>query len=262
MPHSQIVEKMKNNKSTSKTLAILSTFNEIMPMQRTSDIAQLLNMNISTVSRHLNTLLDWGFLERDESGYYYPGLQIITLAGTALHNMPVYRYCYSELMLLSNQLGLHGHMSVASGHEIVHLINTCSTNTKQLFIPTGHRQPMYCSAMGRIMMAYMHDEELARIFKSTKMMKITPNTKIDENEIILELQTIQKRGYSIVENELTLEVGSISMPIFDRSRKVVAAISVSMSVNSLQNPQRVKEILKIMSVRANKVSGQLGYFPL
>ena len=63
--------KGSNAKSVSKTLEILSTFNELAPEQRTSDIANKLHMNISTVSRHLNTMLDWNFLERDDSTGYY-----------------------------------------------------------------------------------------------------------------------------------------------------------------------------------------------
>ena len=64
-PH-ETGKKASDAKSVSKTLAILSTFDERTPMQRTSDIAARLGMNISTVSRHLNTLLDWGFLRRDD----------------------------------------------------------------------------------------------------------------------------------------------------------------------------------------------------
>lgn len=83
-PH-ETGKKASDAKSVSKTLAILSTFDERTPMQRTSDIAARLGMNISTVSRHLNTLLDWGFLRRDDkTGCYYPGTQIISLAGAAL----------------------------------------------------------------------------------------------------------------------------------------------------------------------------------
>ena len=58
----ECLHRESNTKSLNKTLAILSTFNEKTPMQRTSDIAAKLGINISTVSRHLNTLLDWGFL--------------------------------------------------------------------------------------------------------------------------------------------------------------------------------------------------------
>lgn len=69
---------VSGNKSVSKTLAILSLFSEGERMLRTSEIAERLQMNISTVSRHLNTLLDGGFLQRDDAtGYYYPGMEII-----------------------------------------------------------------------------------------------------------------------------------------------------------------------------------------
>ena len=69
-----------NTKSVSKTLAILSSFNERTPTQRTSDIAAKLHMNISTVSRHLNTMLDWGFLMRDEeTGRYSLGYEVVAL---------------------------------------------------------------------------------------------------------------------------------------------------------------------------------------
>ena len=105
--------KGSNAKSVSKTLEILSTFNELAPEQRTSDIANKLHMNISTVSRHLNTMLDWNFLERDDStGYYSLGLEIVALAGAALQNNDVYRHAYPELQQLSYKYGVHSHMGV------------------------------------------------------------------------------------------------------------------------------------------------------
>ena len=114
-PH-ETGKKAYDAKSVSKTLAILSTFDERTPMQRTSDIAARLGMNISTVSRHLNTLLDWGFLRRDdETGCYYPGTQIISLAGAALQDSDVYRYSFPELQLLSFRYGVHSHMSIQDG---------------------------------------------------------------------------------------------------------------------------------------------------
>ncbi len=100
--------KVSKAKRVSKPLAILSTFNEVIPMQRTIDIAAKLHMNISTVSRHLNTMLDWGFLERDNStGVYFWGLEIVALAGASLQNNDVYRHAYPELQQLSYKYGVH-----------------------------------------------------------------------------------------------------------------------------------------------------------
>ena len=55
-----------NTKSVSKTLAILSSFNERTPTQRTSDIAAKLHMNISTVSRHLSSLYRSGLVSMEK----------------------------------------------------------------------------------------------------------------------------------------------------------------------------------------------------
>ena len=159
--------KGSNAKSVSKTLEILSTFNELAPEQRTSDIANKLHMNISTVSRHLNTMLDWNFLERDDStGYYSLGLEIVALAGAALQNNDVYRHAYPELQQLSYKYGVHSHMGVPRAVDVVHLISICCESTMELLIPMGHCHPMYCSAMGRAMLAYMSQAEVQKVLSS------------------------------------------------------------------------------------------------
>lgn len=100
-------------KSVGKALSILSLFSRETPMLRTSDVAVRLDMNLSTVSRHLNTLLDWGFLQRDDiTGCYSPGLQIVALAGIALQNSEVYRHSYAELSRISFRYNIHSHMSI------------------------------------------------------------------------------------------------------------------------------------------------------
>lgn len=168
-----------NAKSVGKTFAILSTFNETTPTQRTSDIASKLHMNISTVSRHLNTMLDWGYLQRDDAtGFYSLGLEIVALAGAALQNSSIYRFAYPELQRLSYKYGVHSHMSVPRGVEVVHLISICCENTMELLIPMGHCHPMYCSAMGRAIMAYQSSGEVQRVLRDSELRKFTPETKV------------------------------------------------------------------------------------
>lgn len=131
--------KKDNTKSINKTLAILSTFSDASPQQRTTDIATKLNLSISTVSRHLGTLLDWGFLERDDAtGYYRPGNKIIALAGVTLQNNHIYRHAFPELRELSRTLNIHCHMSVPQGTSIIHLISLSCSNAQELMFPMGH----------------------------------------------------------------------------------------------------------------------------
>lgn len=254
--------KKSETKSVSKTLAILSTFDEKTPTQRTSDIAQKLDMNVSTVSRHLNTLLDWGFLNRDaETGSYYPGPKIVVMAGAMLQNDEVYRYSFPELQLLSFRYGIHSHMSIPQGTDIIHMISSCCEHTMDLFVPMGHRQPMYCSAMGRCFLAYMPQARARDILKKSNIEKRTPDTKVDPEEIFCELENIRRQGYCLVSNELTLGKASLAAPVFGRNQKPLAAISVSASANALMQPQREKELRKAVKNTASRISGRLGYFP-
>lgn len=260
-PH-ETGKKASDAKSVSKTLTILSTFDERTPMQRTSDIAARLGMNISTVSRHLNTLLDWGFLRRDdETGCYYPGTQIISLAGAALQDSDVYRYSFPELQLLSFRYGVHSHMSIQDDTEIMHLISCCCEHTMDLFVPMGHRQPMYCSAMGRIMLAYMPEAKAEDILKRSNREKRTPDTKVGVDEIMQELKKERQQGICLLVNELAYGKGSVAAPILDRDRNPVAAISVSTSANALSQPQREAELKKAIKITASRISGRLGYYP-
>ncbi len=184
-----------NTKSVSKTLAILSSFNERTPTQRTSDIAAKLHMNISTVSRHLNTMLDWGFLMRDEeTGRYSLGYEVVALAGAALQNNPLYRHAYPELQQMSYKYDVHCHMSVPRGVDVVHLISISCESTMELLIPMGHSHPMYCSAMGRAILAYLPEGQVQKILKHSDLRKFTPETKTDLVEIREELARTRQRG--------------------------------------------------------------------
>jgi len=261
-PTAENYGKHTTTKSVSKTLAILSTFTEMTPMQRTSDIAEALDMNISTVSRHLNTLLDWGFLERDDvTGYYYPGLAVITLAGISLQNNDVYRFSAPELQQLSYKFHVHSHMAIPYKTDIIHMINCSSEHTKELMMPMGHRHPMYCSAMGRALLAYMPQEQVNEILKNSDIKAYTPDTKTEISDIMAELKRTRQNGYCILINELNDNKGSLAAPIFNRFRKPVAAVSVSASAQKLSQPDFEKETAKIVMNTASRISGRLGYFP-
>lgn len=260
-PSKENYNKNSTTKSVSKTLAILSTFTEDAPVQRTSDIAEKLKMNVSTVSRHLNTLLDWGFLEReDDTGFYYPGINIITLAGISLQRSDVYRFASPELQQLSQKFNVHSHMAIPHKTDIIHMINYANEHTRELMMPMGHRHPMHCSAMGRAIMAYMPPEKVQDILKNSDIREYASETKTNISDIIQELKKVRQKGYCLVVNELTEGKASIAAPIFNRYREPIAAISVSASARNLSQPEKEVELSKIVTSTALRISGKLGYF--
>ncbi|WP_281697301.1 IclR family transcriptional regulator [Acidaminococcus massiliensis] len=253
---------VSGNKSVSKTLAILSLFSEGERMLRTSEIAERLQMNISTVSRHLNTLLDGGFLQRDDAtGYYYPGMEIITLAGVALKNKSIYRHAYPELQQLSFNMKVLSHLGIPDGLDVVHLVCCCCEDKTELLFPLGHRQPLYCSAMGRAMLAFLPEEEALRILKASDLQKYTPETQTDLRGLMETLKIIRKKGYCANNNQLHMGRGSIAAPVFDWTRRPVGAISISTQSHRLLAQVDEERFARTVTLVAGKISGKLGYYP-
>lgn len=252
-----------DGKNINKALLILSSFDEASPMQRTTDIASRLGMNMSTASRHLNTLFDLGFLTRDDAtGQYRLGLKMISLAGAALQNSVVYRYSYPELQKLSFQHNIHSHMSVPWNTDVMHIISTSCEKNKELFMPMGHCHPMYCSAMGRVILAYKPEDEVERILRKSDLKKYTNETKVEVPEIMRSLKEIRKSGYAIVIDELDMGVGSIAAPILNRMRDPVGAISVSASEQRIRSTiDEEKALIKAVVTAAGRISAKRGFFP-
>lgn len=254
--------KKDNTKSINKTLAILSTFSDASPQQRTTDIATKLNLSISTVSRHLGTLLDWGFLERDDvTGYYRPGNKIIALAGVTLQNNEIYRHAFPELRELSRTLNIHCHMAVPQGTSIIHLISLSCSNAQELMFPMGHVQPMFCSAMGRAILSCLPPAKAQEILRKSELVKRTEDTKVDIEEITNELKKVRKKGYCLIINELNEDEASLAAPILDQNSNPVAAISVSSSVYRLSQPENEAQAAAAVKAAGTRISSMLGYYP-
>lgn len=251
----------EGTRSISKTLAILASFTDTAPQQRTTDIAAKLGLSVSTVSRHLGALLDWGFLVRDDlTGYYRPGSQVITLAGIALQNNPIYRHAFSELQELTNSLHVHGHMAVPHGTCIQHLISLDSVGSQEL-IPMGYLQPMYCSAIGRAILAHMPLSKVQEILRKTDLVKRTEETKTNVNEILDELERVRRRGYCLLVNELNEGRSSLAVPIFDQQGNPVAGVSVSTTTGRLGEPRTEEQFSQAVKKVGKTISGSLGYYP-
>lgn len=249
-------------KSISKALAILLTFDTEHPAQRVSDIAAKLQMNKSTVSRHLSTMLDKGYLDRDnDTGMYRPGMALITLAGIALHSNPVYRHAVPELQRLNMETGLHCNMSVPQDYEVIHLLSIGGDKTIELLTPIGHRHPMYCSAMGRAILANYAPQRIAQILSRDISFKYTDETKTSAMEITKALNYSRVQGYAAIYNELTPGKSSIAAPVFDHNREVVAAISLSGDSDDVNLSGREKALANAVKQAAGRISGKLGYFP-
>jgi len=247
--------------SVQRALMILNTFSDA-PIQRVSDIARKLDLTPSAVSRLLGTMMDMGFVEREEvSGFYRLGLQILTLSGVVLHGHELYRQAYPEMQKLSVETGLHIFLGIRDHNELVHIASVGAEDTSDLFTPPGYRRPLYSCAMGKAIMAQLPEREVDTILANEPLKHYTPHTVTSSSMIKKEMKYIHAKGYAVIEEELVLRKASLAAPIFDRRRCVAGAISISGDLSEMNLRENEKELARKVLAVAAKISGKLGYFP-
>jgi IclR family acetate operon transcriptional repressor len=85
---------------------------------------------------------------------------------------------------------------------------------------------LHSGASGKVMMAYLSEEQQNKIIQEKGLKKFTAYTIIDPLLLKRNLQKIRKVGYATSDQEFTLGVRAIAAPIFDFNNRIIASICV------------------------------------
>ena len=124
----------------------------------------------------------------------------------------------------------------------------------------GIRFPLYCTALGKALLAFLQPRELSEYIRNTKLIAYTADTITRKSDLLKNLEVVRKCGYSINRQEHLLARSGIGAPIFGCSGRVEAAIAL------IGNPDRIlgkeKEVLSRMLLStASEISQAMGCFP-
>jgi DNA-binding IclR family transcriptional regulator len=123
----------------------------------------------------------------------------------------------------------------------------------------GTQLPAYCTAAGKVQIAGMSDEELAKYLPAKELKSYTENTITDREVLKGQLMRIVEQDYAIDNEELDLGVRCVGAPIRDYTRRVVGAISISGPSMRLTDDRIEKELVPLVKKAADEISTKLGF---
>jgi DNA-binding IclR family transcriptional regulator len=210
-----------------KVLHILETLHDAPSGLQLKDVAQLTGINKSTAYRFLAHLEHDGYVFRDASGAYAIGVRLARLASGASYQTTLRKLSRPILQQLWRVTGETVNIAVLDGREVLYLDVMESSHTFRLVSQVGMRRPVYCTALGKAMLAYIPEEEQQYFFDGLTFERFTPHTIRGAVQLRKEFTQIRQRGYSIDNEEAYLGSRCIGAPIFEASGKIAAALSVS-----------------------------------
>jgi len=245
--------------SLCKAFDILNCFTPETPALRISDITKRVGMTQSSVSRLVGTMVAYGYLERmDDTGCYQLGRQIISLSSVALNHSELRRQALPELYRLEQEYEVGANLAVLEGSRMYYLAHVDSRTSPRMYTMVGYTKPLHCTAIGKVLLAAMPDQEIARIAAEEGLPKYTVRTVTTLDQLMEQVEKIRRVGYATEYDERVLGAACIAAPIYGRSGQVVAGLSISGKFLKCALEEREAEAAPIVMEAAMSVSKRLG----
>jgi len=222
-----------------------------------TEISEKLGLYPSTTHRILDTLRHWGYVEQEPNNQRYQlGLKVIELGMAKLQQMDLAREATPYLKELVNQCNETVHLGVLEEGEVLYLAKEESSQTIRMCSYVGKRAPLHCTALGKILLAYMPEEERKKILEDRELPRLTEKTITDKEELKEELNKVKKQGFALDRGENEKDVRCIAAPIRNYQGKIIAAVSISGPAYrvDIDKQNYLKEALIEMSKKISKRS--------
>ena len=259
----QIV-KQKNSYSAAKTvqkaLKLLEFLKEKQPT-RPSELVQKLKLTRSNVYRLLSTLEKMGYVEKSEDSRYRLSLKIFILGSNILKRDQLSDIAHALMFRLAELTQENVNLAILYDQKVLYIKKIESPHYLKLDQPVGKTDPLHCTALGKVLLSGLTDEELGRFCESTELSSYTKNTITSPKTLIKVIQDVRKKGYAIDLQELTGGVHCISAPIRDYTGKVIAAVSISAPAVRLTE-EKIDEAKAPLIGACSEISKRMGYMGL
>jgi IclR family KDG regulon transcriptional repressor len=223
-----------------------------------SEIAKLSNLPVSTAHRFLVNLEAGGFLAKDELNNYHLGVACVSLGQAAREQLDIRKVSLPHLEQLNHSTRETVHLTVRHRLTAVYIDKLDSPEPLRIHSRIGASVPLYCTAVGKVMLAYLNDAEQEALVNELELRRFTENTVGSIQELQTQLARVKKDGYACDLEEHEPHIRCIAAPIWDHSGAVNASLSVTGPAVRMST-SRLREIAPLVREAGLKISHELGF---
>jgi DNA-binding IclR family transcriptional regulator len=192
-----------------------------------SDLAGQAGLSRQTAHRVLRQLEASGLLQHEPvRDHYLVGHRLKQLSLQALSASQRTGASHEVLRKLVARIGETCNVGILDDRDVVYLDRVECDWPLRLQLQPGSRLPAHCSAIGKLLLAYMAPRARRRLLGGTPLESYTPHTVTDPERLEEQMEAIREQAVSINVQEYMLGLLGIAVPIRDSGDRVVAALAV------------------------------------
>lgn len=214
-----------------------------------TEVAKALDIPKSTAYSHLHTLSKDGYLIVKD-GQYRLSFRLLDLGHRSRTNRNLFELAKPKVDDLAEQTGEVVNLMCEEDGDGVYLYIQLGENAVKFDTYPGMRIPLYCTALGKAILARTSESKREAYLRETDLVAETENTITDPDALCEEFETIRERGYAIDLEERAPGIRCVAAPICDAER-CIGSLSISGPVVRMQgerfNSQLPEQLLQITS---------------
>lgn len=244
-----------------RALVILDLLSKHPAGMNRNEIASASGCSPTMVYRIVNTLVDNGFLFRDEvSGQYRLSSKLLDIGCAGSDEYSLTHVAWTDMVALRDLTNITVMLGMLyNGNEGLLLETAESRSVIRFVVQKGFRtRDLHAGAGWKSILAFLPDEILSPLLDNLELRAITPSTITTRDALETELAAIRERGYATDNAEIVEGVHCVAAPIFDRTGWVVGTLSLSAPADQLPAADFAERGQQTCDA-ANRVSAKLGW---
>lgn len=207
-------------------------------LQRLAEDAHLAK---STTHRLLVSLVSLGYAAQDgETGKYRLTLKMFEISSGIVNSMDVMSVAKVHLERLAQRTGEAVHLVIRDAQDIVYIYKT-ESGPMRMSSRVGLRSPLYCTGVGKAILATLTEEEVEDVWRHSSPQKLTVRTVTDLPALCAQLNEVRACGYAIDDEENELGIRCVALAIPGPGGKADSAFSIS-GLAPYMTPERIRRI--------------------
>ncbi|WP_413992381.1 IclR family transcriptional regulator C-terminal domain-containing protein [Labrys okinawensis] len=253
------IKKQDFAQTLARGLACLDVLAAAPAPSTASEVAAATGVHRASARRILLTLENLGYVN-ERQGRFTSSPKVLALGRGLLSKMSLWSAVTPEVVSLANLVNEPCSISVLDNLSILFVVRDSTRRIYTSRLGVGDRLPAHCSASGKVLLAALTHSELERRLDGVQLEKRGPKSITDKKKLEVALAAVQEAGYATAVDEMEEGTLSISVPLHERTGRVVAAISVASHISRISASELESKVLPKLKSTARMIELTIGDF--
>jgi IclR family transcriptional regulator, pca regulon regulatory protein len=211
--------------SLERGLAVIRAFGFRRVSLTITDVAEATGLTRATARRFLLTLVRMGYVRNDGREYWLRP-RVLELGYAYLSGIELPEVARPFLDELVDEVGESTSIAVRDDDDIIYVAHVAPQRVMTINVPVGGRDPLYCTALGRVLLAAEPADEIDHYLQTADLRAHTAATVTEPAGLRHALERVTTDGYSLIEDELEDGLVALAVPVRDADGTVIAAMNL------------------------------------